>query len=199
MTPFKIYVTLLFMFDLFPTNPLQDKYNSLRAQASLCCACPLSLERDRVVFGAGCLDRPLLALVGEAPIAQDEAENAPFSGWDGKELKRILQPIQDKCYFTNAVLCKPPNRREALENELHTCAQHLTAQLNLVKPKSILLLGSAAVKTLLALTTFSLETLRKDENLQWNKIPVAVTYHLHKDFMQDIQKDIFTFIERISK
>lgn len=61
-------------------------------------------------------------------------------------------------YIANTVKCRPPENRKPLPNEKIACEGNLFKQIEVVKPKVIILCGSTAVETFI-----------KDKNLQLQK------------------------------
>lgn len=71
-----------------------------------------------------------IALVGEAPGAEEEAQGQPFVGASGKELNRLLQEAgiaRERCLVTNVFMERPPGnqikRFTMTKTELKTLAK----------------------------------------------------------------------------
>jgi DNA polymerase len=111
-----------------------------------------------VVFSAG-NPRARLVLVGEQPGDAEDKQGIPFVGPAGKLLQRALQEAGlaiDDVYVTNAV--KHFRFTERGKRRIHAtpqvshikaCRPWLEAELTLVDPQLIVLLGSTAAKSLL--------------------------------------------------
>jgi len=56
---------------------------------------------------------------------------------------------REEVYITNVVKCRPPGNRNPEKKEADTCMEYLKLQIDLVKPKVIVLLGSVALKNLI--------------------------------------------------
>lgn len=56
---------------------------------------------------------------------------------------------RDDVYIANIVKCRPPQNRNPELDEAKACMDYLRAQVILVKPKIIVLLGSVALKNIL--------------------------------------------------
>ena len=56
---------------------------------------------------------------------------------------------RDRVYICNVVKCRPPRNRQPTPEEREACLPHLRAQVGLVKPRMILLLGATAVSAAL--------------------------------------------------
>jgi len=104
-----------------------------------------------VVFGVGNPDADLM-FVGEAPGADEDIQGIPFVGRAGQLLTKMIQAIQlerDQVYIANVIKCRPPDNRNPEPDEIDTCQPFLFRQIEAVRPKVIVALGSFAAKTLL--------------------------------------------------
>jgi uracil-DNA glycosylase family 4 len=106
-----------------------------------------------------------LFIVGEAPNERAEAQNIPFVGWTGEVLSRWLENLgldRDKVYMTNAVKCSLRDNKGRLRTdglgprgkELQECRGWLAEELNLIKPKVVLLIGWAATQSVLRMPIY---------------------------------------------
>jgi len=89
-----------------------------------------------------------IMLIGEAPGAAEEKTGKPFMGRAGKLLDRLLNDpnIQNKVYVTNTVRCRPPENRKPTKDEIYACEKYFDKELNIIKPKVIVLLGRTAIE-----------------------------------------------------
>ena len=117
-----------------------------------CTRCALAGGRTTVVFGMGNPEADLM-FVGEGPGAEEDAQGLPFVGKSGKLLDRLILEemglTREQCYIANTVLCRPPNNRDPLPEELATCRPYLDAKLDLIDPKVVVSLGRFATQALL--------------------------------------------------
>jgi DNA polymerase len=118
-----------------------------------CISCPLgNLGRQTVVFGEGNPDAQLI-IIGEAPGAEEDKQGKPFIGRSGKFLTKILTALginRTDIFITNSVKCRPPQNRKPTALESKTCKDILLInQINIIQPKVICTLGSAAIEALL--------------------------------------------------
>ena len=178
-------------------STLQSSYNSMKARVSLCVACPLALTRSKVVFGSGNIENPEIAFVASAPESIDEAANMPFSGHKWAFLKAFLaeREIIDRCFFTNALLCKTDLKPTLFD--VNMCAQHLKAQLLLVKPRIIIILGQVAALTLQNKYTTH-DAINLEKNMVWRNIRIFQTYHPEDEY-ENIESKILKNIEEYIK
>lgn len=120
-----------------------------------CTRCDLAASRTQVVFGRGDPDADLV-FVGEAPGADEDAQGYPFVGRSGKLLDRlVLEEIgleRDDFFVMNTIMCRPPNNRDPLPDELAACRPWFDQKLDALAPKVIVTLGNFASKALLDTT-----------------------------------------------
>ncbi len=132
-------------------------YSSLKklnSECVECTSCNLSKTRKNVVVGKG-NESAQVVIIGEGPGEQEDITGLPFVGRAGKMLDAALSsvdidPLED-CYITNIVKCRPPNNRKPSAVESEACMPWLNEQINLLKPKIIILAGSTAVQSFLGI------------------------------------------------
>jgi DNA polymerase len=86
-------------------------------------------------------------IVGQNPGAEEDKEGKPFVGRAGKFLNKVLAQNglnREEIFITNIVKHVTPQNRKPLPDEIEACAPYLTQQINLVKPKIVVLLGAIA-------------------------------------------------------
>ncbi|MDR3255934.1 MAG: uracil-DNA glycosylase [Synergistaceae bacterium] len=123
-------------------------------RAFSCEACGLSRTRKSVVFGDGSEHTELL-FIGEGPGADEDEQGRPFVGKAGQLLTQILTAAgidREDVYITNVVKCRPPDNRLPQPDEMTACDLFLQAQIQLLSPSIIVLLGSTPTKWLLKTT-----------------------------------------------
>jgi len=159
-----------------PVDALE--WPDLAAGVAACKACPLCQQRRQAVLGVGDLN-PDWLFVGEGPGAEEDVKGEPFVGQAGKLLDNMLAALGiargNKVYIGNAVKCRPPGNRTPEAAEIAACRPWLERQIALLKPKVIVLLGKAAVHSVLH-DDSSLASLRGCR-YEYQGIPVVVTYH----------------------
>ena len=154
----------------------------LVAEIKDCRACGLCERRTQAVPGVGDLNADWL-FIGEGPGAEEAERGEPFVGQAGRLLDAMLAAINlargENVYIANAVKCRPPNNRTPEAGEMALCRPFLTRQIALIQPRLIVLLGRAAVQSVLG-GDASLASLR-GKTLYYRadglEIPVLVTYH----------------------
>jgi DNA polymerase len=117
-----------------------------------CTRCKLhTLGRRQVVFGVGNPDADLM-FVGEAPGADEDIQGIPFVGRAGQLLTKIIEAIgltRDDVYIANVIKCRPPQNRNPEPDEVETCEPFLFQQIDAIRPKVVVALGTFAARTLL--------------------------------------------------
>jgi DNA polymerase len=91
-------------------------------------------------------------IVGEAPGFNEDRQGEPFVGAAGKLLDTLLARIglsRADVYITNVLKCRPPMNRDPMPNEAEACSPYLARQLELVRPKVVLILGRHALERLM--------------------------------------------------
>jgi DNA polymerase len=141
-----------------PLLPTRLTLASLRAAAAGCTACPLYKCATQTVFGEG-LQSARAIFVGEQPGDQEDKAGRPFVGPAGRLLDRALEEAgidRKLVYVTNVVkhfkwtqrgkrrLHEKPNARE-----IAACRPWLQAELQLIEPEVLVLLGATAAQAIL--------------------------------------------------
>jgi len=125
---------------------------TVRAEIGDCVRCKLhALGRRQIVFGVGNPDADLM-FVGEAPGADEDIQGIPFVGRAGQLLTKIIEAInlsRNDVYIANVIKCRPPGNRNPEQDEVDTCEPFLFQQIDVIKPKVIVALGTFAARALL--------------------------------------------------
>lgn len=130
-----------------PAEALRRQEDALQG----CQRCPLAAGRRTVVFGAGNPTAGIM-VIGEGPGADEDEQGKPFVGRAGQKLTEMLRSValeRDEVYITNTVKCRPPGNRNPESEEIAACAPFLQAQLEVIRPRVVIALGSVAAKALL--------------------------------------------------
>jgi uracil-DNA glycosylase len=141
-----------------PFMPDTLSMTALRRAVQQCEGCPLFAHATQAVFGEGTMTSEVM-LVGEQPGDQEDLAGAPFVGPAGKLLDRALDEAgidRKKAYVTNAVKhfkWKARGTRRIHDKpswtEQMACRPWLEAELALVKPKALVLMGATAAQSVL--------------------------------------------------
>ena len=119
-----------------------------------CQKCPLGKTRTNIVFSGGTPNHKLM-LIGEAPGYYEDQKGEPFVGKAGQLLDKIFASVglsRQDVYICNTLKCRPPENRDPLPDEKAACKEYLDAQIEILKPRIILLCGRVAVNSLLSTT-----------------------------------------------
>ena len=141
-----------------PPVPRDPRPDTLDAAAQRCRACDLYAGATQAVVGEGPPTAHVM-LVGEQPGDREDIEGHPFVGPAGRILDTALERAgiaRDDVYLTNAV--KHFRYRQRGKRRIHqrpdrwhvrACSPWLEAELALVRPEAIVLLGATAAQALL--------------------------------------------------
>ncbi|MEX2273460.1 MAG: uracil-DNA glycosylase [Vicinamibacterales bacterium] len=125
---------------------------SIRDDLGPCTRCKLhALGRKQIVFGTGNPNADLM-FVGEAPGADEDEQGVPFIGRAGQLLTKIIESIglsREDVYIANVIKCRPPGNRNPEPDEIAECEPFLLRQIQSVRPKVIVALGTFAAHALL--------------------------------------------------
>lgn len=152
-------------------------WDALQAAVARCTACDLHATRTQTVFGTGNRHADWM-IVGEAPGADEDRQGEPFVGRAGQLLNNMLRAIglrREQVYIANVIKCRPPNNRNPHADEISQCLGYLQRQVELVRPRLILVVGRVAAHGLLKVDS-PLGKLR-GQVYRFCDTPVVVTYH----------------------
>jgi uracil-DNA glycosylase len=124
----------------------------IRTDIGDCTRCKLhKLGRQQIVFGVGNPNADLM-FVGEAPGRDEDIQGEPFVGRAGQLLTKIIEAIgltREDVYIANVIKCRPPENRNPEPDEVATCEPFLFRQIDAIKPKVIVALGTFAAHAVL--------------------------------------------------
>ncbi len=146
---------VLMQIDIF-----DQEYNSIlasttytefaeRMQAYGCRRCELCESRFHLVLDRGNPSSDVL-IVSERPGENENATGKAFVGRAGALLDKMLTAIgldsNQDVLIVNVVKCKPAIDRPPSSGEAEACLPYLQKQIELVRPRLIVLLGAVALK-----------------------------------------------------
>jgi len=144
--------------DATPFLPERRSLKALREAAQGCRGCHLWRPATETVFGEGRRSSQVM-LVGEQPGDREDRAGKPFVGPAGRELDRGLEAAgieRRDAYVTNVVKhfkFEERGKRRIHQTpkrfEIDACIPWLEAELDVVKPEALVLLGAVAAKALL--------------------------------------------------
>ena len=121
----------------------------LNNQVYVCRKCRLWQGAKHGVPGEGPINAKIM-VVGQNPGAEEDETGNPFVGRAGKYLTKVLRENGSKredLYITNIVKHVSPKNRAPYSDEITECLPYLIEQIDIIRPKKILLLGTAARQT----------------------------------------------------
>jgi DNA polymerase len=126
---------------------LSDLYEEMKG----CNACKMRAGCTQVVPGAGQVESPILLVVGEAPGGDEDLRGEPFVGQAGQVLRQVLRQTgvlnRTNTLISNTIKCRPPNNKFPKDDSAQVCvAKWLWREIELAKPKRLLLLGNTPLK-----------------------------------------------------
>jgi DNA polymerase len=141
-----------------PYLPQRRTLPALKDAAAVCKGCGLYAPATQTVFGEGPSTAKLM-LIGEQPGDQEDLAGRPFVGPAGGVLERALADAglpRRSVYVTNAVkhFSFEPRGKARLHKkpkpgEVRACRPWLEAELAVVEPAMLVLLGSTAAQAVL--------------------------------------------------
>jgi uracil-DNA glycosylase len=154
-----------------------DSLADIAKTVATCTRCPLYATALNPVPGEGNPNADFM-VVGEAPGANEDETGRPFVGASGELLTKILAAIKlrrEDVFIANVLKHRPPGNRNPTPDEVVACSPYLIRQIELVRPKVILALGTFAAQTLLD-TKLGIGKLRGQVH-RYHGVPLIVTYH----------------------
>jgi DNA polymerase len=126
----------------------------LKLKVLTCRACPLRDGARGVVFGEGDPHADIM-FVGEGPGQTEDETGRPFVGRAGQLLDLMLKAVglqRRQVFIANIIKCRPPGNRLPLPPEVQACLPNLEAQIRIIDPKIVVLLGALSSQTLVDLS-----------------------------------------------
>ena len=174
--------------EIAPTEtflPTKLTLPALREAAAHCRGCPLYINATQTVFGEGAAHARIM-LVGEQPGDREDLSGRPFVGPAGQLLDEALAEAdveRRQVYVTNAVkhFYFEPRGKFRLHKRppvgaIKACMPWLTAELEVVKPAVVVLLGATAAQ---AVFGAKFRITRERGKVLAHKIAPAVIATLH--------------------
>ncbi len=141
-----------------PPVPERPSLTSLHSAVQECRACDLWAAATQAVMGEGRRGAEVM-LVGEQPGDREDIEGHPFVGPAGRVLDRALAEAgiaREEVYITNVVKhfrYKARGKRRIHQKpdrwQVSACLLWLEAELTVVEPAAVVLLGATAAQALL--------------------------------------------------
>ena len=133
-------------------RPVSDSRSELLAAIALevqsYTKCDLAQSQTKTVPDTDSPDARV-CFVGEGPGREEDLSGFPFVGQAGRLLDKMLAAEgirRSDCYICNIVKCRPPNNRVPTPAEISECSLYLYAQLAVLEPAVVCLLGNTALR-----------------------------------------------------
>ncbi len=135
---------------------IESDLEEVRQMCEYCDKCALCKTRTNIVFSGGVPNHKMM-LIGEAPGYYEDQKGEPFVGKAGQLLDKIFESVglsrKKDVYICNTLKCRPPDNRDPLPEEKEACSVFLDAQIEILKPRIILLCGKVALSSMLNTST----------------------------------------------
>lgn len=126
-------------------NPIESQH------PDKCTSCKLCETRNLVVHSV-LIPNSRVLFVAEAPGADEDKTGKPLVGRQGEIFNEILYDAglnRSDVSIANTVSCRPPENRKPERTEIESCFQYLDAEIRLLKPEIIVLLGGTSIRKFL--------------------------------------------------
>jgi len=166
--------------------------------------CELKKNSTNIVFSDGNPNAKIM-IIGEGPGANEDLEGIPFIGRTGELLDKMLLSInlnRDNVYITNVVNYRPPENRNPSEEEIRRYLPYLTKHIEIIDPVILILLGSAALNSIIGDNQVISDARGKWINKKIGRCNVSVIASFHPAFLmrQPEQKKLsWTDLKMIKK
>lgn len=176
-------------------NDLNDQLENLYKEIKNCKKCRLWKTRKNAVPGEGNSNAEIM-IIGQAPGKEEDKSGKPFIGRAGKLLDDAFLKLNKKredFFITSILKCFPPANRKPKQDEIKACLPYTLKQIEIIKPKAILLLGEIATNALLGISFKE----AKGKFIEKNGIKYFTTYHpaavlrfpkIKEKFFKDLEK-----------
>ena len=141
-----------------PFLPRRKTMATLRRAAATCAGCDLHHLGTQTVFGEGPVPARVM-LLGEQPGDREDVEGHPFVGPAGRMLDQALEEVgldREQVYLSNAVKHfrfemrgKRRIHRKPSMAQISACRPWLEAELIVVKPQVLALMGAVAAQAIM--------------------------------------------------
>lgn len=142
-----------------------------------CQKCQLSKQRSRIIWGEGNVFAPLFVIL-DNPGARENRQGEPYlcGARETLQLAAIKAGIGlDRLYISYILKCRPVRAYDKPEAR-EKCLGYLWEQLDIIKPKVLMILGNVAVKAFLNEPLAEVKNLRGKIH-HWFNYDAVVSYH----------------------
>ena len=157
-----------------------DSLKQIEKDIRACQKCQLREGASAPVPGLGEIGAEYF-LIGEAPGPEEDKNGVIFCGYSGRKLDELVslgEIDMNKCYLSTAVRCLLPvvngKRRDPKKVEIRTCSGFVWRELQLVKPRYVVTLGSVPLSLFTDLGVRALHGTMLDIEVPDNPAELAV-------------------------
>jgi uracil-DNA glycosylase family 4 len=133
----------------------QQALDKVNEEIMTCKICPIG-KSGKPVVGEGCADADVV-FIGEAPGKQEAVSGRPFIGRSGMLLRSLIREVglqEEDVYITSPVKYLPHDKDGTpggtpSSSDIAHGRIHLMKQLNIIKPKIVVLLGRVSAEGVL--------------------------------------------------
>ena len=126
---------------------LSNNLEELKSSVEKCHLCALAKSRKNVIFGAGSLKAKVM-FIGDNPGVSEDETGMMFTGKSGELLANMIEKVllipKEEVYVTTILKCKTPDNRVPTPEEVACCKPYLMQQIQTIRPKIIVALGSTS-------------------------------------------------------
>jgi len=126
---------------------LSNNLEELKSNVEQCHLCALAKSRKNVIFGAGSLNAKVM-FIGDNPGVSEDETGMLFTGKSGELLANMIEKVllipKEEVYVTTIIKCKTPDNRVPTPEEVACCKPYLMQQIQTIRPKIIVALGSTS-------------------------------------------------------
>jgi len=147
--------------------------------------CELKKNSANIVFSDGNPNAKIM-IIGEGPGANEDLEGVPFIGRTGELLDKMLSSVnldRDNVYITNVVNYRPPENRNPTEEEIARYLPYLIKHIEIINPKILILLGSAALNAIIGSSQIISDARGKWIDKKIGKCSTSVIASFHPAFL----------------
>lgn len=176
----------------------------LSSKLENCKDCFLTNKESKSIIGEGLCEAGLM-IVSDSVLREDESFRRPYAASVGEFLGKWITAIgldrYKDCYITYLVKCSVENDYQ-LKSMNKDCLKFFKKEVEFVKPKLILCLGSKAANLLIN-KNLTMGDLRKDI-YEFEKIPLFVTFDpaiviQNEEYKRDVWNDLKKIKEILSQ
>lgn len=140
-----------------------------------------------------------IAVIGEAPGAEEDESGTPFVGKSGKKLRYYLKEfggiiLGKDAVVLNVVSCRPPGNRVPTLGERRACSVWLKKNLEAISPKYVLLVGRTAAESFISTDSMIRGSMLSELLEPWNSMGFEVMHVYHPSYL-DRRHDVATNLQ----